>query len=71
MTSEQRCDFCARLAVEQCAAPDCRHRMCELHTSRKVLPAFSSLPQATDREEQAAYTYCPEHAAEAGELFED
>jgi hypothetical protein len=45
--------------------------MCELHTSRKVLPVLSSLPVATDREEQAAYTYCPEHAVEAGELFED
>jgi hypothetical protein len=45
--------------------------MCELHTSRKVLPALSPLPQATGREEQAAYTYCPEHAAEASELFEE
>jgi hypothetical protein len=45
--------------------------MCELHTSRKVLPVLSSLSVATDREEQAAYTYCPEHAVEAGGLFED
>jgi hypothetical protein len=45
--------------------------MCELHTSRKVLPLLSPLPLATHREEQAAYTYCPEHAGEAGELFED